>query len=212
MNDQQQSGGPAPANNDLKEIAAELERDFLPPKDTDLPLSAEKRACARASNPKALGPKGVSFSHEALVFWLLANPEKDLRDCALYFGYSQAWISCIVHSDAFRERYKEQQDKLASQLGVDILGRLQSAADIALAGLTRKLEEAENPEFLLDATDKLLNRLGYAPKAQPLGVVVNNTNAVNVNVSVDPGLLQAAREKMVEHSERLALVPPKTNE
>lgn len=137
--------------------------------------------------------KKVSFTHEALILWLLENPHRPLRDCAEYFGYTQAWLSTIIHSDAFQEQLQKRQQEFAILTGIDIRKKLGAATDIALEGLTRKLEECQDPEFLLDATDKLLHRMGYAPASarNPAGQVI--TNNVQNNITVSTTDLQEAR-------------------
>lgn len=73
---------------------------------------------------------------------------------------------------------------------------MMAATDIALEGLTRQLEKAEDPEFLLDAADKLLHRMGYAPASarNPAGQIVNQTTNVQNNITVSSSDLAAARD------------------
>ena len=144
--------------------------------------------------------KKVSFTHEALILWLLENPHRPLRDCAEYFGYTQAWLSTIIHSDAFQEQLAKRQNEFAILNGIDIRKKLSTATDIALEGLTRKLEECQDPEFLLDATDKLLHRMGYAPASarNPAGQVI--TNNVQNNITVSSGDLAEARNLLASRN------------
>lgn len=120
---------------------------------------------------------------------MIENPDRPLRDCAAYFGYSQSWLSCIIHSDVFQAKLIRRQNEVFAQIAQDIPSRLRGATELALSGLTEKLETG-NPDarFLLDATDKLLHRMGYAPASarNPLGgaaVVQNNTQINNYTVS-----------------------------
>lgn len=120
----------------------------------------------------------VSFTHEALILWLLEFPHKSLRDCAGYFGYSQSWLSQIIHSDAFQQQLVKRQNEMMAMTGSDIRHKLSGAADIAIEGLSRKLESSEDGEFFLDATDKLLNRLGYGPASS------RNVGTMNIQNNV----------------------------
>lgn len=139
----------------------------------------------------------VTYSHEALINWMVENPDRPLRDAAAYFGYSQGWLSCIIHSDVFQAKLARRQEEVFAQIAQDIPSRLRGAADLALNGLTEKLENG-NPDakFLLDATDKLLHRMGYAPASarNPLGTaqVVQNNTQIN-NYTVNASDLAAAR-------------------
>lgn len=156
----------------------------------------EKRALARADKPNAPGIKKVGVTHEAIITWFLENPGRSNRDCATAFDVSQAWLSTMIHSDAFQERLNRRQDEMAALVGISLTEKLGAAAEVAIDGLTRQLETCENPEFLLDATDKLCHRLGFAPRSStsaPTGQTTNNTQ-INIVTSADD--LRAARALM----------------
>jgi hypothetical protein len=70
-------------------------------------------------------------------------------------------------------------------------------ADIALDKLTTQLEANEDPEFILDATDKILHRMGYAPASarNPAGSPSGNSIVQN-NFTINAADLSAARELM----------------
>lgn len=160
----------------------------------------EKKEVARESNPKAPGPKRVSITHEGIINWLIENPGRPQRDCALFFDVTQAWLSTIIHSDAFQERLRQRQDEIAALVGVGIQAQLRGGAAIALERLTEKLTVCDDREFLLDATDKLFHRLGFAPKSSPLGAPTGNSPALvqnnQYNITVARDDLAAARELM----------------
>lgn len=107
----------------------------------------------------------LSSTHEMLMNWLLMNPEKSLQECADHFGYTQSWVSQIIHSDLFQHALKEKQERVFIRVADGIPAKLRRNADIALEKLSGQLEKSEDPEFLLSATDKLLHRLGYAPQS-----------------------------------------------
>jgi hypothetical protein len=146
----------------------------------------------------------VAPRHEQIINWFIANPHRRNADCAAFFGVSQTWLSTIKRSDAYRARMEQRLTEMAAdvreafieQMDLNTLGKLGIAADIALDRLTEKLETADDPEFLLDATDKLCHRLGFAPKSTPIATgptsVTNNT----MNISISAGDLAAARELM----------------
>lgn len=147
-------------------------------------------------------PKKMAPRHEQIINWFIANPHRSNGDCAAFFGVTQAWLSTIKRSDAYKARMAQRLDEMAedmreayiAQMNMDTLGRLNVAAEIALEKLTEKLEIAEDPEFLLDATDKLCHRLGFAPKSTPVtaGSLSVTNNTVNIAISSDD--LAAARQ------------------
>ena len=107
----------------------------------------------------------LSHTHEMMLNWLVVNPDRSLRECADHFGYTQSWVSSILHSDLFQAALKQKQLDIAVRVAQSIPEKLRRAADIGVEKLAEKLEESEDPEFILDATDKILHRMGYAPQS-----------------------------------------------
>jgi len=136
----------------------------------------------------------LSHTHDQMINWLLLNPEKSLRELADVFGYSQAWVSTVIHSDIFQAALKERQIQLASLVVQGIPDKLRRVADIGVEKLTQQLEQSEDPKFVLDATDKILHRLGYAPQsARAPGGMVGGQSPAGVTVSVTVTDLQDAQ-------------------
>ena len=50
----------------------------------------------------------VNWWHEALIDWLVANPDSRLGEAALFFGKSRSWISVLMHSDVFKARFQKR--------------------------------------------------------------------------------------------------------
>jgi len=157
------------------------------------PGTQEVEVTPPAPPPKGLGK--LSYSHDALINWLLVNPDRPLKDAAAYFGYTQAWISTIIHSDVFQAKLFVRQQAVFVQVSQSIPAKLGAAVNIALERMTEKLELCDDPKYLLDATDKLLHRMGYAPAAArtPVGAPVIQTNTQINNFTVSALDLEAAR-------------------
>ena len=143
----------------------------------------------------------ISYTHEAFANWLIENPHRQLRDAAEYFGYTQSWLSTILHSDAFQEILKKKQALATAFIIGDLHGKLRGVADVALEKLSEKIEKSQDPDFLLDATDKLLHRMGYAPSSarNPGAISVQNTT-VNNTISVSSTDLAAARAALLQQA------------
>jgi hypothetical protein len=105
----------------------------------------------------------ISYTHEQILNWLVLNPHVSLRECADHFGYTQPWLSTLIHSDIFQAKLRERQMQVAARVAQSIPERLQVVTNIALEKLAEKVAESEDPEFILDAADKALHRMGYAP-------------------------------------------------
>lgn len=165
--------------------------------------SAPGFAFAPGSAPGS-GPQKVSHRHEAILQWILTNPEKRLKDCAQEFGLTQAWLSCIVHSDAFQEKLKERQDECFSSVVVGLRERLAGVAQAAVERLGEKVEQSQDPNFLLKAADMTLKNLN------PHGVGGLGGSGVTVNQNnfyamADRETLRKARDKMRLMAQETAL-------
>jgi len=145
-----------------------------------------------------------NFSHDAIALWLIANPDRMLKDCAVHFGYTQAWISAIIHSDAFKARYDDLLGDADTIVINDIPAKLRGVASRALDGLAEAVEVAVADSnstmmhrgFLLETSDKLLRDLGYGPQKPPVHTTVVE-NQQNVFVGVDSTTLERARNKLL---------------
>jgi hypothetical protein len=146
----------------------------------------------------------LSPTHEQMLNWLVLNPEKSQRELADHFGFTQSWVSSILHSDLFQAALKEKQGAIFSMVAASIPAKLARAADLAIEGLTTQIEGSQDKDFLLDATDKILHRMGYAPQSAraPAGSPVNQQN----NFFISAADLNEARDMMQANAQRLS--PP----
>jgi hypothetical protein len=62
----------------------------------------------------------LSYTHDALIDMIIAHPEFSQGQLANHFGYTQAWLSQVMASDAFKSKLAERKDAL-----VDPILRLQ---------------------------------------------------------------------------------------
>jgi hypothetical protein len=113
----------------------------------------------------------LSPTHDQILNWLVINPGKSLRECADAFGYTQSWLSQLVHSDLFQARLKEMQLQVQARVTASIPQKLNAVVDVALDKLADKVAQSEDPEFLLEVMDKGLHRMGFGPATarQPAG-------------------------------------------
>ena len=109
--------------------------------------------------------QNISYTHDQIMNWLMQNPEKSLRECADYFGYTQGWLSQVIHSDIFQQQFKVRQGEVFSRVAADIPVKLKALADVAIEKVGSALERSEDGEFALDVFDKTMHRLGYAPNS-----------------------------------------------
>lgn len=149
----------------------------------------------------------VGWWHERLADWMLANPDKSLKDAAPIFNCTVTTIYLIHNSDAFREHWAKVSGAVSKGIADPIVEKCRAAAEVALDELIPKLTlPGTTPEMLLDTANTLLQRLGYSANANGGGPAVQ----VNVN-TVNPAALAAARERVLQITERAQNVLPATS-
>ena len=155
-------------------------------------------------------PMRISHTHESIINWLVLNPEKSLRECADYFQYTQSWISTLIHSDIFQMALRERQQSVAARVAQSIPEKLRACADVALDKLGDQIAASEDPDFILDAADRVLHRMGFAPQSarNPAGSPSQGA-ALNVqnNLYITAGDLQDARAILQGVSEVVPAIP-----
>ena len=134
----------------------------------------------------------MSHRHQAVLTWMLANPDRKLSECATELGYTRAWISCIVHSDVFQSALARHQEQIMEGTVLSLNEKLTGIAHEAADQLMEQLEHTAEPKFLLETMDKTLSKLGYgAPRA---GTNIFMPGAQQQNNTVTPDILAKARE------------------
>lgn len=138
----------------------------------------------------------VSHTHEAIMNFMIARPDLPLRDVAHHFGYTQAWLSTLIHSDLFQARLREKQDIVFAAVAQDIPAKLAALADISLEKLTAKVEESEDPRFILESTKTALASLGFGNKGGAANGTVNAQNVQQNFYVASPADLEVARGRI----------------
>lgn len=138
------------------------------------------------------GIANVRYPHEAIAEWLVANPMGSQGECAQFFGYSQGWLSQVIHSDAFQAYYRKLADERGTIATHGIGEKINALAAVALDKALERLQTAPSDQHVLDTTEMALKALGYlgnngngAQRAEP---------AQHMHVHVDAKLLLEARE------------------
>lgn len=85
----------------------------------------------------------IRYPHEEIIDQILVNPMITQRELARRVGRSEYWMSCIVNSDAFKQRLSERKEELVDPLiTASIEQRLTAVAEMAL---DRLMDEIERP-------------------------------------------------------------------
>lgn len=142
--------------------------------------------------------KKVSVKHEAIMDYLLANPGEKLGVVAAHFHVSQAWLSTIIHSDAFRTRMEQKQERAFDETIIPLREKVLGIAHLGVEKLGEAMENASpmsDRDFIADTTDNILKNLGYSPKSAPPQTQQVGAQQNNYYV-VDSASLAEARARM----------------
>jgi len=183
-----------------------MENPALPPEIAERLARPPDQAIAR-----------LSHTHEAVMNWLIANPEKSLRECADSFGYSQPWLSRLIHSDLFQQELQAKHREVFLHVAQDIPAKLRGLADLAIEKVSQIVSETESPEVAIDVFDKALHRLGYAPTSarspgpgpvQQVFVSVSASELAEARSTVIAGAVNASPSPELEVGEAQSLPSP----
>lgn len=141
----------------------------------------------------------LNYRYEAIIDYMLANPQMTRQEIAETLGYTQAWFSTLTHSDAFLARYEERRLEFAGELKEKTARKIYDVANAAAERVLERLEGDECPgNFALDAMTGSLRSLGFGAPTGRGGVQVNTQ--VNVPQSAytaeDKSNLAAARARL----------------
>jgi len=171
--------------------------NLAPPDVTDVQASIER-------NKPTINR--LSHTHSAIARWLLENPTLSLGECAKHFSYTQAWLSCIIHSDAFQVQLRKMQSEADAIVIMDVPARLRGIAAVTLDGIAAQVDHAVRDgngvlhrEFLHQTAELTLKALGYGQAKAPPPPPAGSTHYHNhKHLTVTPEVLETARGKLLE--------------
>lgn len=161
--------------------------DFNPPPDADFQQMVQRLADEDSERKRNTSPaprtelQSISHVHEAVMNWMIANPQLSMAECARQFGYTQSWLSTMVHSNLFQARLKEKQDHVFANLAGTLNEKLAAGADIGVTKLIEKLETSEDPKFIKETTNMMLDKLGFGAATKVAGAGQVNAGPVQNN-------------------------------
>lgn len=113
----------------------------------------------------------VNYSHDGMIDLIIGNPMVSQGDIAKHFGYTQAWVSRIMNSDAFQARLAMRKGELIDPtIVLSIDERFKALASKSLDVVLDKLTMTQSPDLALKALEVSSKALGYGARAQNLQV------------------------------------------
>lgn len=150
--------------------------------------------------------KEVNHWHQAIADMMLANPDMKKRDIAAQLGRTPAWLSAVIHSDAFVAYYEARRVQYNQELHQNTVVKLYNVAQKAIERVDEALDDKDlDPRYALDAKDRALEKLGFGSKNVP----AHNSGTTNVqnNYYVSQESLAQARQRMLQVHEQKTLPP-----
>lgn len=125
----------------------------------------------------ARGVAKISYTHDAMIDLIIANPAVSQNSLALHFGYSPSWVSQVMACDAFQDRLAERTKELVDPtIRASVDQRFKAMILRSLDILREKLDRPSNdiPDQLALRTLELSSRaLGYGARVESPKTEVN---------------------------------------
>jgi len=135
----------------------------------------------------------------------LQNPTMPLRAVAAHFGYTQPWLSTIIHSGAFQAHLAELQGAADERTIADVPARLRGLATAAIDKLGEQLEFAEGTGpasridrmFVRETADMALKALGFG-RGAALGLDSSQPQGLGTVIYADRVVVEQARARILD--------------
>lgn len=109
--------------------------------------------------------KRVSYSHDAMIDAIIADPALSQNQLATMFGYSVPWVSRVIGSDSFQARLAQRKDQLIDPVLIaTIEDKLKGLASQSLDIIAEKLQATQNPDLAVKAADLAVKALGFGAR------------------------------------------------
>lgn len=153
-------------------------------------MSAPLIGTASAANAIAR----VKYTHDALIDMVIANPAASQGELARMFGYTQAWVSRVMNSDAFLARLAaRKEDIIDPQLVLSIDEKLRAIASKSLDVVLDKLTTAPDAKTALAAMEITTKALGYGARQSNLNLQQNFVVALPQKAASEASWAEAHR-------------------
>jgi hypothetical protein len=110
----------------------------------------------------------VKYSHDAMIDLMIAQPFVTQGELAKHFGYTQAWVSRIINSDAFQARLAlRKEDLIDPTIVASIDEKMRAVASKSLDVVLEKLSTVQSFDQGLKAFETVSKALGYGARQAP---------------------------------------------
>ena len=114
----------------------------------------------------------VSYTHDAMIDCIIANPSVTGGQLAAVFGFTPAWISQVVSSDAFKARLSERKGDLVDPgIAASVEERMEGLLRQSMDVVAEKLFATKDADLATKTMEISTKALGFG--ARDRGAAVN---------------------------------------
>lgn len=107
----------------------------------------------------------IRYTHDAMIDLIITQPWLRQFEVAQHFGMSQAWISQVFCSDAFKMRLAERRAELVDPtIIMSLEEEFESVARLSMSIVKEQLEIKRNPEHAIAAMSVAAKALGFGAR------------------------------------------------
>lgn len=151
----------------------------------------------------------VRYTHDALVDIIVANPAVTQREMAATFGYTEAWMSIIINSDAFKERLAARKEEIVDPIiRATLEDKFRAVADVAARTILEKLAVTGDAKLAVRALEITSRALGYGAKAPQTNVTVTPVVVVPAKEASSDAWMQTFGAEVVDITPNPASLEP----
>lgn len=167
-------------------------------------LAAEGTGVQQPQSPVARKPEiqKVRYTHEAMIEMIVANPSVSQGELARTFGFSDAWISTVVNSDAFQAKLAQVKEELINpEIRIQINERFRALATKSVQVLMEKLSGPANQvsdQVALRAAELGAKALGLGGNAPAMTTVITSEDRLQGLAHRLTGLMKAQGGNIVD--------------
>jgi hypothetical protein len=116
----------------------------------------------------------IRYSHEAMIEKIIADPWVSQNELAAMFGYTPAWVSTIMSSDAFQAKLAERRAEVVDpRLAMAVDERFRAVASKAFDVMMERLENQPSDNLVIRAAEMgarvIAARVANTAPREPVG-------------------------------------------
>ncbi|HXV73590.1 MAG TPA: hypothetical protein VD713_02555 [Sphingomonadales bacterium] len=123
--------------------------------------------------------KKVSYTHDAMIDAIIANPAVSEIELAAQFGFSKPWVNRLICSDAFQARLALRKEELIDPgLTASAEERIRNLEFTSMEIVQEKLEATADPKLAMQVLEMTFKARAYGARGAGQGAITQNNYVV----------------------------------